>query len=207
MMKSALLSLCSLLILTGSGCSTPPSGDSPWISLFDGQTLQGWHALPGGFWQVDNGAILGTSPQSDPRHGILLTDARYRDFTLRFQYQVLQGNSGLYFRVDPVANELSVNGLQAEIDVAKDAGGLYETGGREWVVKPDPAEVQKYFKPGQWNEMTITARGRHITVFVNGYKTADLPDDPGRLEGHIGLQLHGGMDMNVRFKDLKIKIL
>ncbi|OPZ96123.1 MAG: hypothetical protein BWY71_02018 [Planctomycetes bacterium ADurb.Bin412] len=74
-------------------------------------------------------------------------------------------------------------------------------------MKPDPAEVQKYFKPGQWNEMTITARGRHLTVFVNGYKTADLPDDPGRLEGPIGLQLHGGMDMNVRFKNLKIKIL
>ena len=207
MIKTLTFSFCFLIIFSWTGCSNPRTVDSSWISLFDGKTLQGWHALPGGSWQVENGIILGTSSKTETRHGILLTDSRYKDFTLRFKYQILQGNSGLYFRVDPVDNEVAVNGFQADIDVSKDAGGLYETGGRAWVMQPDPAEVKKYFLPGQWNEMTITAQGRHIIVFVNGYKTAELHDDPGRLDGHIGLQLHGGMDMNVRFKDIQIKIL
>ena len=74
------------------------------------------------------------------------------------------------------------------------------------MVEPGQQEVKKYFRPGQWNEMKVSAQGRDITVYVNGYKTAELTDDPGRLEGHIGLQLHGGMDMLVMFRDIEICI-
>ena len=45
--------------------------------------------------------------------------------------------------------------------------------------------------------MTVSAHGRRIVVHVNGYKTADLKNDQGRLDGHLGLQLHGGQDMEV----------
>jgi hypothetical protein len=43
-------------------------------------------------------------------------------------------------------------------------------------------------------------------VHVNGYKTAEIHNDPGRREGHIALQLHGDQDMLVSFKDIEIKI-
>lgn len=95
-------------------------------------------------------------------------------------------------------------GLQAEIDPEKDAGGLYETGGRAWVVQPKPEDVKKWYKPGTWNAMSVVALGRRIVVHVNGHKTAELTDDPGRLKGHIALQLHGGKDMDVEFKDIEI---
>ncbi len=42
----------------------------------------------------------------------------------------------------------------------------------------------------------------HIVVTVNGKKTAELFNDPGRAQGHIALQLHGGMDMHVLFKEM-----
>jgi hypothetical protein len=60
------------------------------------------------------------------------------------------------------------------------------------VIKPKPKHVAKYFKAGQWNEMTVSAHGRRIVVHVNGKKTAELKDDPGRLKGRLAFQLHGG---------------
>ncbi|NQT39403.1 MAG: DUF1080 domain-containing protein, partial [Planctomycetes bacterium] len=49
------------------------------------------------------------------------------------------------------------------------------------------------------------AKGRNVTVHVNGIKTAELTDDPGRTKGHIALQLHGGNEMLVMFKDIEIR--
>lgn len=179
-------------------------GRRTWEPLFDGKTLRGWNALPGGNWEVKDGVIIGTSEAADKRHGILLSEKMYGDFTVRLKFKPINGNSGLYFRVEPVKGPVSVHGFQAEIDPSKDVGGLYETGGRAWVVKPTAEQVSKYFKPGEWNEMAVSAHGGRIVVHVNGHKTADLPDDPGRRKGHLGLQLHGGQDMHVEFKDVEI---
>ena len=74
----------------------------------------------------------------------------------------------------------------------------------DWVVRPTPEQVKTCFKPGQWNEMIVAAEGRHVVVQVNGHKTAELADDPGRGEGHLALQLHGGQNMHVEFKDIRV---
>ena len=44
-------------------------------------------------------------------------------------------------------------------------------------------------------------------MHVNDVQTAALRDDPGRLEGHLGLQLHGGMDMHVEYRRLRLRDL
>jgi len=176
-----------------------------WKKLFDGKTFAGWEKLPGGEWVVEEGKIIGRQEKTEKRHGMLLSKDRFDDFTVRLKYKAIQGNSGLYFRVDRVKGNVSVHGFQAEIDPARDAGGLYETGGRAWVVKPTAEQVKQYFKPGDWNTMTVTAIGRDVTVTVNGHTTASLKNDPGRTAGHIGLQLHGGQAMHVEFKDLEIR--
>lgn len=173
-------------------------------SLFDSKTLGGWHTIPGGKWEVINGAIVGTSSKDEKRHGLLVSDKVYKDFTVKLKFRPIAGNSGFYFRCEKMNNEVGVHGFQAEIDPEKDSGGLYETGGRQWVVQPKPEDVKKWLKPGLWNDMTVTAKGGNIVVFINGYKTAMLVNDPGRREGHLALQLHGGMDMNVMFKDIQI---
>jgi len=179
-------------------------GKHRWKPLFDGKTLDGWTALPGGTWSVQHGAIVGLSAESEKRHGMLLSDDEFADFTVRVVYKAVRGNSGLYFRAEEVGSNVAVKGFQAEIDPARDAGGLYETGGRAWVVKPKPKDVKKYFKPGDWNTMTVAAYGKDVTVHVNGHKTAELRDDPGRTTGRFGLQLHGGQDMHVEFKSIDL---
>ena len=50
-----------------------------------------------------------------------------------------------------------------------------------------------------------SARGTRVVVHVNNVKTAELPDDTqGRKSGHLALQLHGGQDMEIRFRKIEI---
>ncbi|MBN1845149.1 MAG: DUF1080 domain-containing protein, partial [Sedimentisphaerales bacterium] len=177
-------------------------GRHVWKGLFNGQNLDGWGALPGGNWTVEDGVLVGRSPASESRHGLLLSDRTFNDFTVRVQFQALKGNSGLYFRCEKVDDAVGVHGIQAEIDATKDVGGLYETGGRAWIVQPTAEQVQSWFKPNEWNTLTVSAHGRRIVVHVNNRKTAELTDDPGRLGGHLALQLHGGQDMDIRFREV-----
>ena len=194
-----------ILVLSIMACCAFGIHQKGWQKLFDGKSLNGWHTKPGGKWEVQNGMIVGTSPKEEQRHGILITDKTYKDFILKVVYKAVKGNSGLYFRVDKVDEEVGVHGFQAEIDPDKDAGGLYETGGRAWVSQPTPEQVNSWYKKGEWNTMEVIAKGGDITVKVNGKTSARLVNDSGRREGHIGLQLHGGMDMEVYFKEVLIR--
>ncbi|MBX3256123.1 MAG: DUF1080 domain-containing protein [Chitinophagaceae bacterium] len=178
-----------------------------WENLFNGKNLEGWHIIPGGEWKVEKGIIAAASAASEPRHGLLVSDKQFGDFEVEIEYKAVKGNSGLYFRCEEVKDAVGVFGFQAEIDPEKDAGGLYETGGRAWVIQPSPQDVKKWYKPGAWNTMKVRAVGKDITVWVNGIPSATLTNDPGRLSGHIALQLHGGMDMEVYFKKVRVKTL
>ena len=86
-----------------------------------------------------------------------------------------------------------------------DVGGLYETNGRGWVVQPTAAEVKKFFKPGDWNTMIVSAQGPKLRVEVNGVKTAEITDPKGRTRGKIALQVHGGQEVLVMFKEVRIQ--
>jgi len=177
-------------------------GRHVWKPLFDGRSLAGWKTIRGGQWQIADGVLVGRNLASDPRHGLLISEAILDDFTVQLSFKAVKGNSGLYFRAEKVAGSVGVHGFQAEIDASQDVGGLYETGGRAWVVQPSEEDVKTWFKPGQWNRMTVSAHGRRIVVHVNGHKSAELPNDPGRLEGYLGLQLHGSQDVEVWFKNV-----
>ena len=178
-----------------------------WQSIFNKKDTTGWHTIPGGKWEVVDGILVGTSEKSDPRHGLLVTDKSYKDFIISITYKAIAGNSRLYFRVEEMGGMVGVHGFQAEIDPNQDAGGLYETMGRQWVVKPKPEDVKTWYKPNAWNEMTVEARAGNVIVKVNGKESARLSNDSGRLEGKIALQLHGDMEMKVLFKEVKIKEL
>lgn len=196
------LALACVAVMATIGLAAEKNGG--FLRLFDGKTLEGWHQIGVGQWVVEDGVIVGRKKAEEKEFGHLVTDRTFKDFTVRLKFKALQGNSGLYFRIEEKGFS-GVSGFQAEIDASHDVGGLYETNGRAWVVKPAPEQVARYFKPQEWNEMSVTARGGNVVVYVNGVKTAELKDDPGRREGHLALQLHGGMDMHVMFKDIEIR--
>ena len=64
--------------------------------------------------------------------------------------------------------------------------------------------MKKWFKPQDWNVMTVVAKGGRITVSVNGYKSAELLHDTGRASGKCALQLHGDQDVEMFFKDIEV---
>ena len=73
----------------------------------------------------------------------------------------------------------------------------------------DAADLKKFIKVGDWNDVVLVANGNHITYTINGNLTTDLTDESPKAvkEGLIGLQLHQGFNMEIQFKDLKIKLL
>jgi 3-keto-disaccharide hydrolase len=175
-----------------------------WKPLWDGRSLKGWHAIGKGEWEVQDGAIVGRHRRSEMQFGHLVTDAIFADFTVRIVYKTVSGNSGLYFRTDE-SGFSGVSGLQAQIDPQNDTGGLYETNGRAWLVKPRAEAVSEWFKPGEWNEMIVIARGTKVLVTVNGQKSAEIDDDQGRRKGRIALQLHGAQQGLIYFKKIDIQ--
>ncbi len=188
-------------------------GCSAWTPVFPEGKADGWTATKGGKWEFLNGVLTGTSPAADPNHGIFLSEKNYADFAIRFKFRVTKGDSGFYFRAEPSKDAVAVHGFQAEVDASQETGGLYETSGRAWVVQTVPAKVSEVYQPGEWAEMSVTCLGNRTVVNVwrwtekgdlKWIKTADLTDDKGRKDGRLGFQLHGGMDMQVEFKDVEL---
>lgn len=196
-----------MIALLALACFTESaSGDeAEWAPLFNGEDLTGWHTRPGGEWKVVDGAIVGTSEPEEKRHGLLVSDKAYSDFTVKLKFKVTSGDSGFYFRSKPVDHVVGIKGFQAEVDRTMDTGGLYETLGRAWVKKPDPKVMKKLYKPGEWTDMTVYANGGTIRVSINGKQVVELKDDKGASEGHFALQLHGSDKMDVAYKDLFIR--
>ena len=178
-------------------------GKRKWQSLWDGKSFSGWHKTGSGTWKIANELIIGKHEKADKQFGHLVSDRVFTNFTVRVSYKAKEGNSGLYFRSDE-GGRTGVRGFQVEIDETKDTGGLYETEGRAWVVKPTEEQTKKWFKPQDWNTMTVSAGDSRIAVDVNGFRTAELRDDPGRKQGHLALQLHADQDVEIYFNNIEI---
>ena len=202
---SRVLGTALLFTLLGACLSSCTTGG--FAPLLTPGSFAGWHTAPGGEWHWEGDVLVGTSPKSERRHGLLISDVRYRDFEARFEFRTISGCSGFYFRVDEVRGATGVNGFQAEVDPSMETGGLYETGGRAWVVKPDPEVMKNIYRSCEWNRMSVRASGANIDVHVNGQLTASLRDDPGRREGHFALQLHGNQDLRVEYRNLQLREL
>jgi hypothetical protein len=81
-------------------------GQGPWLTLFDGQTLNGlvdpWTRVPpGGSWVLDAGAL-----KAVPKPRIaedLVTAQEYGDFELEFEWKVSPGgNTGVKYRIQSI---------------------------------------------------------------------------------------------------------
>ena len=170
-------------------------------------TLEGWQPSGGGDWTIEDGVLIGRQIAEDPTHGHLFSTDAHENFTVRLKFMSPSGNSGFYFHSKKEEQGVGISGFQAEIDGRSGkTGGLYETGGRQWVV-PAPTEASTFedaYRPGEWNTMIVTAAGPRIIVHVNGRKTADIIDPEGRPTGPFALQLHGNENMELRVKSIEL---
>src|SRR5215472_8853228 len=181
-----------------------------WTPLFNGKDLSGWKNNGQEEWTVENGTILCQSVAN--KYGYLTTEKSFRNFDLRLRFKPeAAGNSGVFLRsriigIDPQHGP-DIEGMQVEVDpnVGKHTGGLYESGGRGWVSLPTEAG-ERALKPGEWNDLYISARENHIFTELNGARVVDFTDPAPRFaDGVIGLQIHTGGGVRMRWKDIYIR--
>ena len=175
-------------------------------SLFNGENLDGWTNHGEELWYVSNGEIICESgPKKE--YGYLSTKEFYDDFILTLEFkQEANGNSGVFFRSTLEGTKIS--GWQVEVaPPGSDTGGIYESYGRGWLIKPDPSK-DKALKMGKWNLMKIKVKGDKVTTWVNGTEMVAIDDEKiGKGKGAIALQIHDGGGIKVRWRNLFIQPL
>ena len=193
------------LLLVGFICTVASAADSGWKPLFDGKTLKGWHPVGDGQWTVEDGAIVGRADKAK-LYGLMVSDKTFKDFTVRFKFKCLSGDSGFYIRT-LIKEPEKAHGLQVQVGRAgSGVGGIYESYGRKWLdFKPNLEKEKQYTKDDEWNQMVISAHGGDVVVQVNGTKITELKNDPSRPEGNFALQMHSGCVMHVMFKEIEIQ--
>ena len=174
------------------------------VSLFNGEDLAGWRVHGTEKWYVDEGELVCESGP-DKEYGYLATESTYTDFDLSIDFkQEADGNSGIFFRSSLEGTIIS--GWQVEVaPPGSNSGGIYESYGRGWLIKPDP-EKDSALKMGAWNTMRIRVVGDRVQTWLNGAAMVDLTDEKiGEAEGSIALQIHDGGGIKVRWKNLMIE--
>lgn len=173
----------------------PVFSAEPWISLFDGKTLNGWEQKGGqAKYSVKDGQIIG-STVLNTSNSFLCTKQFYSDFILELEFNVdSKLNSGIQIRSNsyPEYHNGGVHGYQVEIDPSGRSftAGIYDEARRGWLSRLDdnPA-ARKAFKAGQWNKFRIEAIGDTVKTWINDVPASHLYDTMTRT-GFIGLQVH-----------------
>jgi Domain of Unknown Function (DUF1080) len=186
--------------------------------LFNGKDLTGWKASG----KMEDWAVDGTTLYTKGGGGgWLMTDKEYGDFEVYVDFKMPVeggGNSGVAIHA-PFAGDAAYQGMEIQLldDVwhkanLKDLKPVQLTGSIYGVVPPSKDALKPV---GEWNTIHITAKGRQVTIELNGVKTVDANLDdhkeafkahPGlmREKGHVGLQSHSN---RVEFRNVYIKEL
>ena len=171
--------------------------------LFNGRNLDGWNIHGTEHWYVENGELVCESG-SDAEYGYLATERIYQDFDVTLEFrQEADGNSGVFFRSS--LDGTVITGWQAEVaPPGFDTGGIYESYGRGWLIKPDPA-LDTALVMGEWNTMRVRAAGGRVTTWLNGVEMIDIEDQLiGEDTGAIALQIHSSGGIKVRWRNISL---
>ena len=210
--------------------SAMQSMDTGWVSLFDGATLNGWHAFgqtSAGKWSVDSGVIhLSSAAKGDD--GDLVSNDSFANFDLKLDWKISKaGNSGILFYVQddkPKYEDTYKTGPEMQVLDDKRhednklpthrAGSLYD------MIQATPGAV----KPAeQWNAVEIVSNNGKLDFYLNGVhivNTTMWDDSWNKMvagskfkewsafgtfkSGHIAFQDHGN---DVWFRNIMIKKL
>ena len=173
--------------------------------LFNGKDLTGWEGDPA-VWSVDHGELVGRGPQK--RNHFLFHKAELSDFRLTAEIKLTPngGNSGFQIRSVPIEGG-EARGPQADVGAGW-WGKLYEESGRGVLYprKGEPFDGDRFVKKDDWNVYEIVAVGNRIKTAINGNVCTDLEDDGMSRKGRIGLQVHAGGPMEVRFRNFQLEL-
>jgi len=201
-------------------------GDAPrgYVSMFDGESLKGWHGFVANplqlqrmseteiqeklqasnqrmrnHWWVEDGMIRFKGDGQN-----LVSDKDYGNFEMVVDWRIGdKGDSGIYLRGTPQVQIWDISRVDVGAEVG--SGGLYNN-------QKHPSKPLKVadMPIGEWNHMKIVMMGEKVSVWLNG----DLVVDNVVLEnywdrsvpifptGPIELQAHG---TDIAFRNIYIK--
>jgi hypothetical protein len=183
--------------------------------IFDGKSFAGWEGDTNKTWRIADGAFVGGSlDKTVPRNEFLRTTRSYTNFVLRLKFKLTGKsgfiNGGVQLRSKPASNPPNeMVGYQADMGEGW-WGALYDESRRNKVlIKPDAAAVEKALKKNDWNEYEIRCEGKQIRTAINGVTMIDYTEADDSIEqfGQIGLQVHGGGQTEVFYKDITVEEL
>lgn len=169
--------------------------------------------LPEEWSFTKDGVLHGVHSKSQKQDGLVISTKDYDNFIARVTYRMHGGNSALYFRAEETAAPWVLRGFQNEIaNNGKDSALWHTAGivggktipGRGWVVANDELAEKVRNKNDQWNTTCTAAYGDRLVQTLNGFCTSDLVDKACEKTGKLGLQMHGGADCEMFFKDFEV---
>lgn len=215
------------------GAPQPKAGPDGWISLFNGETLDGWVHMNGSHtYVVEDGAIIGRTVEGS-ENSFLCTTSEFGDFELELETMIDQvTNSGIQIRTQVrevtytkggqhydlrgyQARAGRINGPQVEIRRSYDglpAAGLFygEAMATGWFSPREKlTNAHKHFHAEGWNHMRIVAKGPRIQAWVNGVLIEDMTLDQAyetHKKGFIGLQVHALNGREPGFKEAGLTV-
>jgi len=191
--------------LIASACVTllmvaPASGQTGpgWITLLDGNNMGDWNRVGETNWRLEDGAVVADKRTSQGT-AHLVSKTSYQDFQLYVEFWASDdANSGVFLRCSNPDNIGARTCYEVNIfDQRPDP--TYGTGAIVYFVEVHPMPKAG----GKWNTFEITAKGRHITVMLNGQKTAELHNGLF-TEGPFTLQHGSGV---IKFRKVAVKPL
>ena len=72
----------------------------------------------------------------------------------------------------------------------------------------DSDSLKRNIKNEDWNEMRVIVKGNKMQHYINGVLMSEVVDnDPvnRKLEGLLGVQVHGGPPMKIEYRNFRIK--
>jgi len=197
------------------------AADEGFVTIFNGSGTAGWKTNTGKPLPEANVQADGLNPHKSGGY-LVVHDAPHGDFVLEFDYKLSKGcNSGVFIRVGDLKDPV-MTGIEVAIDDTK-GRGLHDPGAFYDLVAP---RVNAQKPAGEWNHMSIAAKGPTIEVVLNGetvnrinldewteqgqrpdgskhkFSKVTVKDLP--RSGYLGFQDHGA---NCWYKNVKIKSL
>ncbi len=219
MKKLAVLSMVLCVALSSAAFAAEEAkkdSEEGYVCLFNRKDLTGWIGATKAV-EVKDGCIV-YPPKGG---GNLYTEKEYSDFSFKFEFKLTRNaNNGIGIRT-PAKGDAAYAGM--EIQVLDNDGPAYtklqpyQYHGSIYGIVP---AKKGHLKPvGEWNCEEIIAKGRRITVILNGVTIVDADLDeaskdgtmdhrqhPGlkNEKGHIGFLGHGS---HVEFRNIRVKEL
>jgi hypothetical protein len=193
----------------------PNLKDPAFVSLFDGKSLNGWNIKQGTMkFEVREGVIVGTCSKGPST--FLCTDKDYTDFvfTCETKWEV-DGNTGVQVRsrIRKTPKMDVVFGPQVEMeDLAKKgrgwSGGIYGQACGGWFYplnSPEHKPLKDIIDRSGWNRLTVQVKGNVFKTWINGKPAAHWIDEKNEYpKGFIGLQVHGGKQGTILWRNLSV---